>query len=160
MKERYDTITLKYREFGRYTMTQDNPDGEHRQAFADWLNEQLRQRGWTQGKLIAQSGASDEERLSSAAVSRYSTGKMLPDAASCQKIARVFGLPVDVVLRKAGLIDPLPEEVDWVQRAIDDLVYAVEAGQLSREGQIAIVAHIRREQRLQELEHQKQISAS
>lgn len=46
-----------------------------RQQFADWLNEQLRQRGWTQGKLILQSGPSVEERLSSAAVSRYSTGK-------------------------------------------------------------------------------------
>jgi len=142
-------------------MTQDDiTEDEHRQRFANWLNEQLRQRGWTQGKLLAQSGANDEERLSSAAVSRYSTGKMLPDVASCQKIARAFGLPVDVVLRKAGLIDPLPDEPDWVQRAIDDLAYAVEAGQLSREGQTAIIAQIRREQRLQELERQKQISAS
>ena len=42
--------------------------------FADWLNQQLRQHGWTQGKLIAQSGNTKEERLSSAAVSRYITG--------------------------------------------------------------------------------------
>src|SRR6266571_7777472 len=106
-------------------------DEEARQHFSTWLNEELQRRGWTQGKLISQSGTNDDERLSSAAVSRYSTGKMLPDVASCQKIARAFGLPVDVVLRKAGLIDPLPDEPDWVQRAIDDLAYAVEAGQLS-----------------------------
>src|SRR6266566_9363030 len=100
-----------------------------RQQFADWLKEQLRQRGWTQGKLIAQSGNTKEERLSSAAVSRYSTGKMLPDAASCQKIARAFNIPVELVLRKAGLIDaPFSGESDWLPRPIDDLAYAVEAG--------------------------------
>ena len=57
-------------------------DEEARQNFAAWLNEELRHRGWTQGKLILHSGSTAEERLSSAAVSRYSTGKMLPDIAS------------------------------------------------------------------------------
>ena len=125
--------------------------------FAEWFNQQLRQHGWTQGKLIAQSGNMKEERLSSAAVSRYSTGKMLPDAASCQKIARAFDLPVELVLRKAGLIDaPFSGESDWLQRAIDDLAYAVEAGQLSEEGRLTIAAHIQRERLFQELEHEKE----
>ena len=123
-----------------------------RRQFAEWLTDQLRQRGWTQGKLILQSGSTDEERLSSAAVSRYSTGKMLPDVVSCQRIARALGLPIELVLRKAGLIDPLPSETDWVQQIIDDLAHAVDAGQLSEEGRLAIIAQIRREQRLQELE--------
>lgn len=123
-----------------------------RRQFAEWLNDQLRQRGWTQGRLILQSGSTDEERLSSAAVSRYSTGKMLPDVVSCQKIARAFGLPIELVLRKAGLIEPRPSETDWVQQIIDDLAHAVDAGQLSEEGRLAIIAQIRREQRLQELE--------
>ena len=128
--------------------------------FAEWFNQQLRQHGWTQGKLIAHSGDTEEERLkrlSSAAVSRYSTGKMLPDAASCQKIARAFGLPVELVLEKAGLIDaPFSGESDWLQRAIDDLAYAVEAGQLSEEGRLAIAAHIQRERLFQELESKKE----
>ena len=125
--------------------------------FAEWFNQQLRQRGWTQGKLIAQSGSTKEERLSSAAVSRYSTGKMLPDAASCQKIARAFDVPVELVLRKASLIStPSSDEPDWLQRAIDDLAYAVEVGQLSEEGRLAIAAHIQRERLLQELEHKKE----
>src|SRR5579859_2318820 len=102
---------------------------DSRQQFALWLNDQLRQRGWTQGKLIAQSGSREEERLSSAAVSRYSTGKMLPDVVSCQKIARALGLPVELILRKAALIDPLPGDANWIQRSIDDLAYAVDAGQ-------------------------------
>ncbi len=123
-----------------------------RRQFAEWLTDQLRQRGWTQGRLILQSGSTDEERLSSAAVSRYCTGKMLPDVVSCQKIARAFGLPIELVLRKAGLIEPLPNETDWVQQIIDDLAHAVDAGQLSEEGRLAIIAQIRREQRLQELE--------
>ncbi len=123
-----------------------------RQQFAAWLNQQLQQRGWTQGKLIAQSGPSDEERLSSAAVSRYSTGKMLPDIASSQKIARAFALPIELVLQKVGFMNPPSKEADWVQQAIDDLAHAVEAGQLSEEGRLAIIAQIRRERRLQELE--------
>lgn len=127
-----------------------------RQQFAAWLNQQLRQRDWTQGKLILESGTTEEERLSSAAVSRYSTGKMFPDIASIQKIARALDLPVELVLRKTGLIDPLPAETDWIQRAIDDLANAVEAEQLSEEGRIAIVTQIHRERHLQELQHKKQ----
>ena len=123
-----------------------------RQQFASWLNEQLGQRGWTQGKLILQSGSGDKEPLSSASVSRYSTGKMIPDIISCQKIARAFGLPVELVLQKAGLMESPSAETDWVQRVIADLAHAVDAGQLSEEGRLAIIEQIRREQRLLELE--------
>jgi transcriptional regulator with XRE-family HTH domain len=125
--------------------------------FAEWLNQQLQRHGWTQGRLISQSGSTKEERLSSAAVSRYCTGKMLPDAASCQKIARAFDVPVELVLRKAGLIStPFSDESDWLQRALDDLAYAVEVGQLSEEGRLALTAHIRRERLLQALERTKE----
>jgi transcriptional regulator with XRE-family HTH domain len=125
--------------------------------FAGWLKQQLHQREWTQGKLIIQSGNTKEERLSSAAVSRYSTGKMLPDAASCQKIARAFDLPVELVLQKAGLIDtPFSDASDWLQRAIDDLAHAVEVGQLSEEGRLAIATHIDRERLLQKLARKKE----
>lgn len=126
-------------------------------SFIEWFNQQLQKRGWTQGKLIVQSGNTKEERLSSAAVSRYSTGKMLPDATSCQKIAHAFDVPVELVLRKAGLIDTsFSDESDWLQRAINDLAYAVEVGQLSEEGRLALAAHIRREQLLQALERTKE----
>jgi hypothetical protein len=127
---------------------------QRRQQFAAWFNEQLRQRGWSQGKLIVQSGSSDEERLSSATVSRYSTGKIVPDVISSQKLARAFGLPLELVLQKAGLIEPPSAETDWVQQVIDDLAHAVDAGQLSEEGRLSIIAQIRREQRLVELEQQ------
>ncbi len=123
-----------------------------RQHFAQWLNEQLQQRQWSQGKLVVQSGTSDDGRLSSAAVSRYSTGKMLPDVVSCQKIARALSLPIELVLRKAGSLAPLPGETDWMQRLLDDLAYAVDAGQLSEEGRLVITVQIHRERRLQELE--------
>ncbi len=128
---------------------------QRRQQFAGWFNEQLRQRGWTQGKLVVQSGSGDEERLSSAAVSRYSTAKMIPDIISCQKMARAFGLPLDLILQKAGLIEPAAAETDWVQQVIDDLAHAVDAGQLSEEGRLSIIVQLRREQRLIELERAK-----
>ncbi len=123
-------------------------DEEARRQFSTWLNEELQRRGWTQGKLISQSGTNDEERLSSAAVSRYSTGKMLPDIVSYQKIARALDLPVEFVLRKAKVLDPLPNDIDWIQKSIDDLANAVEAGQISEEGRIAIVTHIQRERQI------------
>lgn len=123
-------------------------DEEVRQHFSTWLNEELQRRGWTQGKLISQSGTSDEERLSSAAVSRYSTGKMLPDIASYTKIARALDLPVELVLRKAKVLDPLPDDVDWIQKSIDDLSNALEAGQISEEGRMSIVTHIQRERQI------------
>lgn len=123
-------------------------DEDARQQFSAWLNEELQRRGWTQGKLISQSGTNDQDRLSSAAVSRYSTGKMLPDIASYQKIARAFDLPVEFVLRKAKVLEPLPDDVDWLQRAIDDLANALTTGQISEEGRIAIVTHIQRERQI------------
>ena len=128
----------------------------YRKEFATWLNDQLRLRGWTQGKLISQSGINEEDRLSSAAVSRYSTGKMLPDLASCKKIAHAFSVPVELVWAKAGFIDAFPEQTDWIQQAINNLAHAVDAGQLSENGRVAIVAQILRERRLQELEPSKQ----
>ncbi len=129
---------------------------DHRKEFASWLNNQLSMRGWTQGKLISQSGIDDNDRLSSAAVSRYSTGKMLPDLASCKKIAHAFGVPIELVWAKAGFIDTFSEQTDWIQQAINNLAYAVDAGQLSEDGRMAIVAQILRERRLQELEPSKQ----
>jgi len=132
-------------------------DEDARQQFSKWLNEELRRRGWTQGKLISQSGTNDEDRLSSAAVSRYSTGKMLPDTVSSQKIARALDLPVEFVLRKAKLLDPLPGDIDWIQKSIDDLANAVEAGQISEEGRLAIVTHIQRERQIiQAMKHNEQ----
>jgi hypothetical protein len=77
---------------------------------------------------------------------------MIPDIISCQKIARAFGLPVELVLQKAGLMESPSAETDWVQRVMDDLAHAVDAGQLSEEGRLAIIEQIRREQRLLELE--------
>jgi hypothetical protein len=77
---------------------------------------------------------------------------MTPDAVSCQKIARAFGLPIELVLQKADLMESPSAETDWVQRVIDDLAHAVDTGQLSEEGRLSILEQIRREQRLLELE--------
>jgi transcriptional regulator with XRE-family HTH domain len=129
---------------------------DQRRKFASWLNGQLSLRGWTQGKLISMSSTNDEDRLSSAAVSRYSTGKMLPDLASCRKIAHAFEIPIDIVWAKAGFIEASPDQTDWIQQAIDSLTHAVDAGQISENGRLAIIAQILRERRLHELEPSKQ----
>jgi hypothetical protein len=72
----------------------------------------------------------------------------------CQNIARALGLSIELVLREASLLDLLPQETSWGQRIVDELAYAVDAGQLSEEGRLAMITQIRREQRLQALERQ------
>lgn len=78
----------------------------------------------------------------------------MPDVGSFQKIARAFGVPIELVLQKAGLIEPPARENDWMQQVITDLAHAVDAGQLSKDGGEALMAQLRREQRLQQLEGQ------
>lgn len=65
-------------------------------TFAPWLRDQMRRREWNQTDLA--------RRLDthSSVISRWVRGERLPDTASCDRIADVFGLPVDDVLTLAG----------------------------------------------------------
>ncbi len=72
--------------------------------FMEWLNEQLRQRGWTQGELARRCG-----------LSRSGVNKNLrnlaqkPSPETCNAIARALNLAPITVFRAAGW---LPEDQD------------------------------------------------
>lgn len=65
--------------------------------FGKWLKRQLHRREWSQARLAREAG------VSPTAVSHWITGKKLPDAESCDKIAEAFFLSRDEVLSRAGL---------------------------------------------------------
>lgn len=66
------------------------------QQFGRWLANQMDRREWTQADLARRLSAS------TGAVSMWLRGERVPSPASCDRIADVFGLPVDDVLTLAG----------------------------------------------------------
>lgn len=65
-------------------------------VFGEWFSRQLDGRGWSQSDFHRRSG------VPRSTVSTWATGVRLPDPASIDLIADVFGLPVDTVLTIAG----------------------------------------------------------
>lgn len=70
--------------------------------FAAWLNEELAARAWDYATLARQSGLAD------ATISNVVNCKREPGIEFCRSVAAAFGLRDVDVLRKAGLIDPVP----------------------------------------------------
>lgn len=65
-------------------------------SFAAWLKQHNRRREWNQVDLARKVGAS------TSTVSRWIAGTVIPDPASCERIADAFLLPLDDVLIAAG----------------------------------------------------------
>jgi transcriptional regulator with XRE-family HTH domain len=91
-------------------------------AFASWFQHQLRRREWSQSDAARKLG------VSTGVISHWYNGKRLPEPRSCDLIADVFGVSVDLVLELAGhrpalttlapdspapMIAALAERVDW-----------------------------------------------
>lgn len=98
-----------------YTAGMDTRDAD----FGEWLRQQLERRDWQQADLL-RSGT-----FTSADVSRWINGRRRPSPASCQRLADVFRLDVDVVLRAAGHKPPLPAAPP--ARSFDDILRELEA---------------------------------
>ncbi|MFZ1709742.1 MAG: helix-turn-helix domain-containing protein [Anaerolineae bacterium] len=80
--------------------------------FSEWLEAELNQRGWRQAELVRRSG------LSVGHVSRIITSQRLPGSDAIQGIARAFKMPVEDVMRQAGL---LPSSAINSQQALAEL---------------------------------------
>lgn len=81
------------------------------QKFNDWLNDELKERGWSQADLVRKTG------ISSAQLSRISTGLRSPGVDTCRAIARALGYSAPHVLRIAGLIDDEKDRTDNLDTA-------------------------------------------
>lgn len=75
-------------------------------TLSDWLTTQLQQRGWSMRELGRRSN------ISHAQISDVINGKSRAGADFCVAIAQGLGEPVDAVLRRAGLLPPLPPAVE------------------------------------------------
>jgi len=76
------------------------------QRFSDWLNDQMRDRGWTQADLARASG------LNTGFVSMIMSGKRGPGSKACQSIAKGLRLHESVVFQAAGLLAGRPRTSD------------------------------------------------
>ena len=67
-------------------------------TFGEWLDRELAERGWSQSE------AARRGRISASTVQQVVAGTTRPGVKLCQAIARAFDLPVEEVMRKAGLL--------------------------------------------------------
>jgi transcriptional regulator with XRE-family HTH domain len=94
-------------------------------TFGGWLQYQLDRRDWSKADFANRLGVANGD------VSRWVNNKRIPSPASCDRIADVLGVDVDVVLVQAGhrppdievdpdsataRLMPLIEQIDWDSR--------------------------------------------
>jgi len=79
---------------------------DRQSQFVAWIRQELDRRGWTQSELCRRSG------LSSATVSTVLSQRSKPGNDFCKGVARAFGIRDEEVFRRAGILDPLPPEVE------------------------------------------------
>lgn len=70
--------------------------------FLSWVNGEVDRRGWRNAELARRMGVSD------ATVSRTLSGEHAPSFEFCVGLARALGELPETVLRRAGLLPPLP----------------------------------------------------
>ena len=73
-------------------------------SFGDWLTEELKQRAWSQSELARRAG------LSQVSVSHVIAGNRNPGCEFCVKVADGLGVSAVLVMRKAGILPPGPDE--------------------------------------------------
>lgn len=78
--------------------------------FKEWLKAELDVRGLTQADLARKTN------LSTAAVSLVINGKRGVGEEFCQAVAKALNLPTETVYRAAGLLPPVPDDVEYLER--------------------------------------------
>lgn len=88
-------------------------------TFADWLDEQMGIKGFSQSELARRAG------LSRQAISDYLNRKRTyPDERALQAIAHAFGYPVEQVYRAAGILPPSSQPTErktLIEHMLDQL---------------------------------------
>ena len=90
------------------TVVNDNfqveASGWQHERFVEWLRGQLRRRGWNAAELARRL------HVPSGTISRWMTGERQPSSRSCDLLADVLGVDLDLVLTLAGH-RPGPEDL-------------------------------------------------
>ena len=72
------------------------------ETFSDWMEAELKKRGWKPADLSRASGLTD------ATISRVLSGVRNPGKSFCIKVAKAFVMSPEDVMRKAGILPALP----------------------------------------------------
>lgn len=87
-----------------------------KQDFTQWIIGELRLRGWSQAEFSRRT----EGAIKTAQVSRVLAGENNPGLDFLEGTARAFGMPLDAVMRRAGVLpdhgEVIPEARDWSAR--------------------------------------------
>lgn len=87
-----------------------------KQDFVAWLNQQLEERGWSRSE------AARRGEFSSSMLDKVIGGFAQPGLDFCRGLARAFNMPLEDVLRRAGILPALvelPDEAkDWGERLL------------------------------------------
>lgn len=78
----------------------------------EWLANELKTRAWSSSELARRAD------ISQSSVSNVLTGKQIPGLEFCKGVAKALDLPADRLLRLAGHLDYMPEEVVEEQEAV------------------------------------------
>jgi transcriptional regulator with XRE-family HTH domain len=73
------------------------------EPFAKWLAEELQRHGWSQSE------AARRGKFAPSMMNQVLSGNARPGLRFCQGIARAFDLPVEEVMRRAGLLSNAAE---------------------------------------------------
>lgn len=76
------------------------------EEFVTWLGIEIEKRGWSYSETARQCG------ISQSIISKVMSYTSTPGLDFCVGIAKAFGIPVESVLRKAGLLPDSPEDLD------------------------------------------------
>ena len=68
------------------------------ETFAQWINQELDQRGWSRNEAARRGGISDS--MFSKVISGYAN----PGIDFCRGVSRAFGMPLEDVFRLAGIL--------------------------------------------------------
>jgi transcriptional regulator with XRE-family HTH domain len=79
---------------------------------SEWLEQQLRARGWSSSELARRAG------ISQSSVSNVLTGKQIPGLEFCKGVARALDLRTEELLQRAGHLPSMPEPVVEEQEAL------------------------------------------
>ena len=97
--------------------------------FGDWLRLELEVRGYSQTRFAKRIG------VEPGTISNWVNGRRDPSAELCRKIADVFLMPPEHVLRKAGILPPL---LSTDKANITILIHLME--QLPEDEQLELIA--------------------
>jgi transcriptional regulator with XRE-family HTH domain len=83
--------------------------------FAEWLRDQINLHGWSQAEFSRRSG------ISAPQITRLLNREQRPGEDSIIGISRALGLPTETVLRAAGILPPIQETEDIIERILYEL---------------------------------------